>query len=1155
VGFRDLPDLRRRYAGQAGQLVRDFYVPVLGQATLYDRQSGYFDSATLVQVAAGLAAFIRNVRQGPAAGRPAMRLITGTTWSPDDIDAYRRGLEALRASLERTGPRRLEPNDEECLRLGLPRGWRPEADQIAKDRYGALAWMVAAGLLEVRIALPLDHAGRPCYPGRGGALCHPKAGILSNGDGNVLAFQGSVNETSAAWTRNREMFEVKRSWASEQDADDCRYYAEEFERIWKGHDPGLLVLPLPRAVAEHLRAFTPPDGQAPPHDPMEAGAAVAVPLPQDRMEAQRLLDAPRQPGGAALVLGPLWADGRPFQPFPHQATVYRRAVAEFPQSFLFCDEVGLGKTIEAGLTLRALILRGELRRVLIVAPRNLIRQWMEELREKFALTAWFYDGQMLHDVGGRTRRCDRPWDEDGLVIVSRHLIARQERRAAVLTASHPWDAVLVDEAHAARRRVFGANEPNLLLGLLQEMKRRELFRCLWLLTATPMQLDVQEVHDLLLLAGLDDPRWGDWSRLTGFQDFFDRLREFPARKEARAGVVALTRQAVALGAPDLSPAQVPSHWTEFAWRNLVARIKAGGAGLALALQGVAAPQAEAMTPYLARQTPLAVQMFRHTRQTLRAYKERGLLPGGLAVREPEDVPVAFQTEAEQALYNRIDELCSRFYRLADLPDEERSGVGFLMAVFRKRLASCFYAFRRSLERRRDLIASTQQDIAAWEATGAWQQELAEEEDEEGELDVPAVAERERQRLLRLWADPRRREQLERERAYLADYIAALARVDADGKFEAFGARLEEVLARGHRVIVFTQYLDTLDFIREKLGALYSGRMACYSGRGGEVWEPAENGWRVVDKAEVKARCGRGHPRAIDILLGTDAASEGLNLQQFSALVNYDLPWNPMRVEQRIGRIDRIGQEAAAVQILNLYVQGTIEEDTYFTLKERIGVFEEVVGPLQPILAEMPKIFRKLAQGEIELAEARRQLDLARQKRPPAVADALEGGLHADEPVAPGGGVPAPVTQEQLAAWCLSHPASGMRVLAVPEPGAGAPALDGLRGCLAVTWPYAPPHLGIGEDEEILVTFSGELADRHPPTAPTEEAVETGHAGREGIRLLTWGDPYLTAWLEALQGEPLTQEDYPAAGAAGDPLADCMGRLPSLDPSCSAKVGE
>ena len=150
-----------------------------------------------------------------------------------------------------------------------------------------------------------------------------------------------------------------------------------------------------------------------------------------------------------------------------------------------------------------------------------------------------------------------------------------------------------------------------------------------------------------------------------------------------------------------------------------------------------------------------------------------------------------------------------------------------------------------------------------------------------------------------------------------------------------------------------------------------------------------NAWRVVDKAEIKARSRREHPHAMQILLGTDAASEGLNLQQFSALINYDLPWNPMRVEQRIGRIDRIGQEAPTVKILNLYMQGTIEEDAYYILRHRIRAFEEVIGPLQPILAEMPRIFRQLARGEIELAEARRRLDEAARAQPHVAITALE----------------------------------------------------------------------------------------------------------------------------------------------------------------------
>jgi hypothetical protein len=212
------------------------------------------------------------------------------------------------------------------------------------------------------------------------------------------------------------------------------------------------------------------------------------------------------------------------------------------------------------------------------------------------------------------------------------------------------------------------------------------------------------------------------------------------------------------------------------------------------------------------------------------------------------------------------------------------------------------------------------------------------------------------------------------------------------------------------------------------------------------------------------------------------------------------------------------------------VKHEIEEDAYYTLRHRIGAFEEVIGPLQPILAEMPRIFRRLARGEIELAEARRLLDEAAQEQPHVAIASLEAcvreeleGASLDRHEQP------PVTQEQLVAWCLAHPAPGMRIITVPEPGANTVVQDGTRGCLAITWAYAPPQLGIDPTEEVLATFSGELADRHPPTAPGEGESGMEVEGKEGVRLLTWGDPYLTAWLETVRGTPLTEADYQAAG--------------------------
>jgi hypothetical protein len=188
------------------------------------------------------------------------------------------------------------------------------------------------------------------------------------------------------------------------------------------------VLPLPKAVADYLADFVPPDGP-PEHDPLELMTAPIA--PRDRIEAQWLLDAPRRPGGESLVLDPLWVDGRPLAPFPHQARV--------------------------------------------------------------------------------------------------------DRRAEVAAVQRPWDILIVDEAHAARRKVFHKNEPNQLLGLLEGLAQRRVFRSLWLLTATPMQLEPREVYDLLVLCGLGEPGWGDWRTLDGFEGFSSGSQPSPApRPCARA---------------------------------------------------------------------------------------------------------------------------------------------------------------------------------------------------------------------------------------------------------------------------------------------------------------------------------------------------------------------------------------------------------------------------------------------------------------------------------------------------------------------------------------------------------------------------------------------------------------------------------------------
>jgi len=182
---------------------------------------------------------------------------------------------------------------------------------------------------------------------------------------------------------------------------------------------------------------------------------------------------------------------------------------------LIADEVGLGKTITAGLFIRQAWLSRRAQRILILMPRSLLTQWQSELYEKFNLNVPFYDGQKLvwrkiHGWHGPAeRKVDRQeWHKEPFVIASSHLMRRRDRSADLLQAED-WDLIVLDEAHHARRKSPGAPQeggPNQLLRLMHQLRPK--CRSIVLLTATPMQVHPVELWDLLMLLGLT----GRWER-------------------------------------------------------------------------------------------------------------------------------------------------------------------------------------------------------------------------------------------------------------------------------------------------------------------------------------------------------------------------------------------------------------------------------------------------------------------------------------------------------------------------------------------------------------------------------------------------------------------------------------------------------------------
>jgi len=184
---------------------------------------------------------------------------------------------------------------------------------------------------------------------------------------------------------------------------------------------------------------------------------------------------------------------------------------------------------------------------------------------------------------------------------------------------------------------------------------------------------------------------------------------------------------------------------------------------------------------------------------------------------------------------------------------------------------------------------------------------------------------------------------------LRDVERLLERLNAlkrgDSKLDQFLRSLQVAADDGRACLVFSEFTDTVEYLRDALFPRLGSAVACYTGDGGLVF--AGGKWARVSKEEITVRLGK---RDLRVLLCSDAASEGLNLQVASALVNYDLPWNPARVEQRIGRVDRIGQLSADIRIVNLVLADSVDERVYQVLSQRCSLFESYVGSMQPVLS-------------------------------------------------------------------------------------------------------------------------------------------------------------------------------------------------------------
>lgn len=883
------PDLRNRgwkrfLHGPDPDLLRELYVPALAMAIRYDRCCAYFSSTILAAAARGFGQLIERLKaMGGRAPHPAIRLLVNEELTEPDLKAL------------------LETGDLSSLETQLRKRFKTPTDALATARLKMLAWLVKRNLLEIRVGVMRQTGG----------VLHAKFGVITDEQGNAIVFRGSGNESAQGILYNYENLEISTSW---DDPEAHSHYRDEFETLWQDRHPDVHTVSLPEALRLKLIRLAP---EQPPV--VEPGVSTA------RQKAAMLwsfiAEAPYLPRGEtacdATALVDLW---------PHQKRVVEEVASAWPEGRLLCDEVGLGKTIEASVVLRRLLAGRGVRRVLILLPAGLVRQWQGELREKAGILVPRLEGvSTLVWPDGRTERVAGLAQalEQDLLLMSRET-ARTENNLPYLLSAPPWDLVILDEAHAARRREqdeSAFNSGTLLLTLIRELQLRRRARGFLFLSATPMQTHPWEPWDLLSVLGEGGLWLSDFSNVRAYFDAVTALEagRCDIHKARTAGrlVSADSRYPRCVDMPHVDP------------RN--------AEHVANALAFATPQQREVLARWLRKGSPLARRMHRNTRATLKQYYQIGLLPSPPPQRNVKDVAFEYQDPAEQRVYNAITTYIDRRYEELE---QEKRGKGFVMTIYRRRAASSPLALERSLERRLEALRRVMESKATDLYLDTAQEELDFRDLDDFVVDTDGPG--------HISAGlPSSPEAARREYSEVTNLLEQLRSLRGkDSRRDQFFAELREVTNDGRPVLVFTEYRDTLQYIRDNLLSTYGRGLACYSGDGGQRWDGTQ--WAAATKDAITLGLHRGE---IQALICTDAASEGLNLQAAGALINYDLPWNPSKVEQRIGRIDRIGQQYPTVLVVNLFLKGSIDEEVYRVLRTRCGLFEHFVGAMQPVLAK------------------------------------------------------------------------------------------------------------------------------------------------------------------------------------------------------------
>lgn len=897
-GFKDIQGLETVYYGSGERILDEFLLPVLGQAIIYDRVTSYFSIDALLAISQGLDSLYRR------GGR--MRLAVGVHDFPKDAAKAVASRDDLQMRIN-------------GIRQYLLSGILSVKDSLLRDRLATVALMIEDGFLEVKA---VDTAGEH-------SIFHSKLLIMQDDYGEAIAAMGSINETRSGLGGNYENLMVLKSWI---DADGVRRQRAIFDRTWAGRETGLIVQDLTRELAQDIV------------DGLGRDFINRVRL---RLVSQAsILDAPNMPS-YFFVSGAIPAL------YQHQERAVLDGLSRWPVRVLYADEVGLGKTYEVAATVAYLVRYCSVRRVVILTPKSVLTQWQEELCENFHIDAWRYDSanRVYVSYEGETRGvrngCPVGKDMPPIALISAQYARGSKGRDDIFSMPDAVlpDVLAVDEAHAARVSIDigGGRKITRLFRVLREVAPR--IPHVILATATPMQKDAVEYHSMLNLLGLPN----HWSREKAFDlslnvvasDELPTLSELSSAPTLLFDVIEdmhpslsilsdeeanLLNQLREAGDKQTQINLVRSHWYTF--RSLFVKIH-----------------------------PARLLTVRNTRRSL---EDIGYV---FPRRNLQSVTLTGHSDVVK-FYDRINFYIASTYLGVEriLFPDKRFSDGFVKSSYQQRMASSLYSCGMSLKRRKAKLLALKELVAYCERS-KWiiDSDLDDEDEDDAMLgsqevdeEVASLTGKMTREYRTALADVDSSQVIRAIDAEVADIMPLISKLqalrtsDGDPKVDSSIASLVSQIEAGNQVLVFSRYTDTVDALLERW-AQVDGGATCFGVYTGQRADFTRNGKTTkANKDQIKDLLNSGDIR---VMFCSDAASEGLNLQAARVLINVDVPWTPARLEQRIGRVARLGQKAASVEIVNVWYPRSVEEQMYTRIEQRLKGYNLAVGEFPEVVAD------------------------------------------------------------------------------------------------------------------------------------------------------------------------------------------------------------